>query len=199
MSFMGEHANVTVAAISGGAPWRLSRNPHECSLYLDIRTVPGQTVDGVKRELRRVLSGFADRKGIPEPKLHLYVTDPPVLLDEKLPIIEALGAAQTVGHRRASGFDHPPAGRGCRASDRLWRAVRRLRAGRPHASGRAQGVVDARLRGARPGGGLRRRRRKSISRWRSISATGRRRDISPAVREGAGLAERARLRTYSRK
>jgi acetylornithine deacetylase len=92
--FMGEHPNVTVAAIRGGAPWRLSRNPYECSLYLDIRTVPGQTVDGVKRELRQVLRGFAERKGIAEPKLHVYVSDPPVLLDDKLPIIEALGAAQ---------------------------------------------------------------------------------------------------------
>jgi acetylornithine deacetylase/succinyl-diaminopimelate desuccinylase-like protein len=92
--FMGEHPNVTVAAIRGGAPWRLSRNPYECSLYLDIRTVPGQTVDGVKRDLRKVLRGFADRKGIAEPKLHVYVSDPPLLLDDKLPIIEALGAAQ---------------------------------------------------------------------------------------------------------
>ena len=110
-SFMGEHANVTVAAIKGGASWRLSRNPHECSLYLDIRTVPGQTVDGVKRELRRVLKGFADRKGIPEPSLHLYVTDPPVLLDEKLPIIDALGSAQqsVSGQRPASIMRRPGA------------------------------------------------------------------------------------------
>jgi acetylornithine deacetylase len=92
--FMGEHPNVTVAAIRGGAPWRLSRNPYECSLYLDIRTVPGQTVESVKRDLRRVLRGFAERKGIEEPKLHVYVSDPPVLLDDKLPVIEALGAAQ---------------------------------------------------------------------------------------------------------
>jgi acetylornithine deacetylase/succinyl-diaminopimelate desuccinylase-like protein len=92
--FMGERPNVTVAAIRGGAPWRLSRNPYECSLYLDIRTVPGQTVDGVKRELRQVLRAFAERKDIAEPKLHVYVSDPPVLLDDKLPIIEALGAAQ---------------------------------------------------------------------------------------------------------
>src|SRR6201991_431316 len=37
--YMGEHPNVTIAAIRGGVPWRLSRNPHACSLYLDIRTV----------------------------------------------------------------------------------------------------------------------------------------------------------------
>jgi acetylornithine deacetylase/succinyl-diaminopimelate desuccinylase-like protein len=92
--FMGEHPNVTLAAIRGGAPWRLSRNPHSCSLYLDIRTVPGQTVDGVKRDLRRVLRAFAERTGTAEPGLHVYVSDPPVVLDEKLPIIDALGAAQ---------------------------------------------------------------------------------------------------------
>lgn len=93
--FMGERPNVTIACIRGGAPWRLSRNPHACSLYLDIRTVPGQTVETVKRELRAVLRRFAERSGRPEPRLHLYVTDPPVVLDEALPVIEALGAAQT--------------------------------------------------------------------------------------------------------
>ena len=109
--FMGEHPNVTFAAIRGGAPWRLSRNPYECSLYLDIRTVPGQTVDSVKRELRRVLRDFAQRKGIPEPTLHLYVTDPPVVLDENLPIIEALGAAQkaVTGERPPSIIRRPGA------------------------------------------------------------------------------------------
>jgi acetylornithine deacetylase len=92
--YMGERPNVTIAAIRGGAPWRLSRNPYDCSLYLDIRTVPGQTVESVKRALRAVLRGFAERKGIAEPALHVYVSDPPNLLDEKLPIVEALGAAQ---------------------------------------------------------------------------------------------------------
>ena len=92
--YKGEHANVTVAAIRGGAPWRLSRNPHECSLYLDIRTVPGQTVDGVKRELRRVLRRFADAKGTTEPAMHVYVSDPPNLVDERSALVGSLAAAQ---------------------------------------------------------------------------------------------------------
>jgi acetylornithine deacetylase/succinyl-diaminopimelate desuccinylase-like protein len=92
--FMGEHPNVTVAAIRGGAPWRLSRNPHECYLYLDIRTVPGQTVDGAKRDLRAILRGFAERTGTPEPSLYVYVTDPPNLIDDKLPVVTALAEAQ---------------------------------------------------------------------------------------------------------
>jgi acetylornithine deacetylase len=109
--FMGEHPNVTVAAIRGGAPWRLSRNPYACSLYLDIRTVPGQTVDGVKRDLRRVLRAFAQRTGTTEPALHVYVSDPPVVLDESLPIIQALSAAQAdvTGERPAAIIRRPGA------------------------------------------------------------------------------------------
>jgi acetylornithine deacetylase/succinyl-diaminopimelate desuccinylase-like protein len=110
-AFMGEHANVTVACIRGGAPWRLSRNPHECSLYLDIRTVPGQTVDGVKRELRGVLRRFAERTNTPEPSLSVYVSDPPMLLDESLPVVQALGASQesVAGARPASIIRRPGA------------------------------------------------------------------------------------------
>jgi acetylornithine deacetylase len=109
--FMGEHPNVTIAAIRGGAPWRLSRNPHSCSLYLDIRTVPGQTVDGIKRDLRRVLRRFAERSGTPEPDLHVYVSDPPTVLDENLPVIQALGAAaaQVMGERPVSIIRRPGA------------------------------------------------------------------------------------------
>ena len=92
--FMGEHPNVTVAAICGGAPWRLSRNPYDCSLYLDIRTVPGQTVEGVKRGLRRFLRNFALKNGQPEPEMHVYVTDPPTVLNEDLPVLQALATAQ---------------------------------------------------------------------------------------------------------
>jgi acetylornithine deacetylase/succinyl-diaminopimelate desuccinylase-like protein len=109
--FMGERPNVTIAAIRGGAPWRLSRNPHDCSLYLDIRTVPGQTVDAIKRSLRKVLRAFAERTGKPEPQMHVYVSDPPLLLDEQLPVIQALGAAQkqVSGERPASIIRRPGA------------------------------------------------------------------------------------------
>lgn len=92
--YLGEHANVTLACIRGGAPWRLSRNPHECSLYLDIRTVPGQTADGIKRELRQVLRRFAERRETDESMLDFVVTDPPVVIDQDLPVVTALAEAQ---------------------------------------------------------------------------------------------------------
>jgi len=102
--YMGERPNVTVAAIRGGDPWRLSRNPYACSLYLDIRTVPGQSMETIKRSLRGILRSFAVRKGCAEPKLHIYVSDPPNLVDATLPIVSALDAAQ----KAVSGESHGP-------------------------------------------------------------------------------------------
>jgi acetylornithine deacetylase len=92
--FLDEHANVTLASIRGGDPWRLSRNPYACSLYFDIRTVPGQIGDAVKRELRTVLQRFAERRGIDEPSLDFIVTDPSLVIREDLPVVTALTRAQ---------------------------------------------------------------------------------------------------------
>jgi acetylornithine deacetylase len=109
--FMGEHPNVTLSAIRGGDPWRLARNPYDCHLYLDIRTVPGQSTETIKRSLRKCLADFAARTGTSEPKILVYITDPPMLIDEALPIVGALGAAQTAltGDRPASIIRRPGA------------------------------------------------------------------------------------------
>jgi acetylornithine deacetylase/succinyl-diaminopimelate desuccinylase-like protein len=92
--YLGEHAHVTLASIRGGDPWRLSRNPYACSVYLDIRTVPGQTADQIKRELRSVLRAFAERQRTDEPRLEFIVTDPPLVIDSGLPVVTALAQAQ---------------------------------------------------------------------------------------------------------
>ena len=109
--FMNERPNVTFAAIRGGAPWRLSRNPYECSLYLEARTVPGQSFEDIKRSLRKVLREFAERTGASEPKLDTYVTDPAVVIDEELPIIKALSESQqeVMGSRPPSIMRRPGA------------------------------------------------------------------------------------------
>lgn len=108
---MGERPNITVAAIRGGDPWRLARNPYDCHLYLDIRTVPGQSMEAIKRSLRQRLVGFATRTSTPEPKLHVYITDPPMQIDESLAVVDALGQAQTAlfGERPASIIRRPGA------------------------------------------------------------------------------------------
>lgn len=101
--YLGEHPNVTVAAIRGGLPWRLSRNPFECSLYLDIRTVPGQVADDIKRSLRRALKAFSAKQGSPEPALEFFVNDPPTAISPDEPVTRAIREA----HHRVTGAQSP--------------------------------------------------------------------------------------------
>jgi acetylornithine deacetylase len=101
--YLGEHPNVTIAAIRGGMPWRLARNPFECSLYLDIRTVPGQTAEGVKRSLRGLLRGFAAARDKPEPLLEVFVNDPPTTIAESELITQTLSES----HRSITGKASP--------------------------------------------------------------------------------------------
>lgn len=101
--YLGEHPNVTIAAIRGGMPWRLARNPFECSLYLDIRTVPGQTAEQVKRSLRKVLRDFAAARGKPEPVLEIFVNDPPTAIGED----ELITRVFCESHKRVTGRDSP--------------------------------------------------------------------------------------------
>ncbi|MBC7778959.1 MAG: M20/M25/M40 family metallo-hydrolase [Proteobacteria bacterium] len=101
--YLGERPNVTVAAIRGGMPWRLSRNPWQCSLYLDVRTVPGTTTDDLKRGLRAVLRAFAEERGCDEPLLDAYVSDPATDIGDTPAITQVMRAA----HRRVTGNDAP--------------------------------------------------------------------------------------------
>lgn len=99
---MGQHPNVTIASVRGGLPWRLSRNPTEASLYLDIRTVPGQPPEDVKRELRAVLRKAAEEGGEPEAELGFYIYDPGTLLDPKHPLVDAMLRAHKLALGKAS-------------------------------------------------------------------------------------------------
>ncbi|HEY2770811.1 MAG TPA: M20/M25/M40 family metallo-hydrolase [Solirubrobacteraceae bacterium] len=47
---------VGIGAIRGGQPWLVLQNPELCSLYLDIRTVPGQDSTQIGHELRAMLT-----------------------------------------------------------------------------------------------------------------------------------------------
>jgi acetylornithine deacetylase len=100
---LGEHPNVTIAAIRGGMPWRLARNPFECSLYLDIRTVPSQTPEEIKRSLRKLLREFAAARHQPEAVLEMLVNDPPTTIADTELITQVLGES----HRSVTGNPSP--------------------------------------------------------------------------------------------
>ncbi len=91
--FMGEKPSVNISSIRGGWPWRLSRNPVEASLYLDIRILPGQKIEDIRREIRKVLSKLSKKTGEDEASLDFYVTDPATYVSPEEEIVQTLNSS----------------------------------------------------------------------------------------------------------
>jgi acetylornithine deacetylase/succinyl-diaminopimelate desuccinylase-like protein len=73
-SYLGMPAKVTLSAIEGGWPYRCSRVPVYCSLYVDTRLMPGQSPLQVQREIERVLRQVQDSdRDLAELKLDMSV------------------------------------------------------------------------------------------------------------------------------
>lgn len=49
---------VAIGAIRGGLPYKPNRTVGSCSLYVDVRLLPGESPDKVHRELQEVLAGL---------------------------------------------------------------------------------------------------------------------------------------------
>lgn len=57
----GMRANTTLSAIDGGWPYRCSRVPIACTLYVDTRLMPGQSPLEVQREIEAVVNDLRRR------------------------------------------------------------------------------------------------------------------------------------------
>ncbi len=73
-SYMGSIPTVNVGSIEGGWPWRASRTPGFCNLYLDVRFPPRHHALDIRNEVRTVLGRLKAEEGI-SADLDLYVTD----------------------------------------------------------------------------------------------------------------------------
>jgi acetylornithine deacetylase/succinyl-diaminopimelate desuccinylase-like protein len=73
--YRGVKPTVNIGSIEGGWPWRASRTPHFCNLYVDVRFPPKYHPLDIKEEIARVLAELISKeKGI-APELEIYVTD----------------------------------------------------------------------------------------------------------------------------
>ncbi len=73
-AFMGAKPTVNIGSIEGGWPWRASRTPGFCNLYVDVRFPPEHHALDIKEEIAQVLQRVKERYGF-EPNLDVYVTD----------------------------------------------------------------------------------------------------------------------------
>ncbi|MHB8566035.1 MAG: M20 family metallopeptidase [Nitrososphaerales archaeon] len=73
-SFMGIKPTVNIGSIEGGWPWRASRTPGFCNLYVDVRYPPRYHVLDIKQELAKVLEKVKAEHGVIA-DLDIYVSD----------------------------------------------------------------------------------------------------------------------------
>lgn len=91
-TFMGTKPTVNVGSIEGGWPWRASRTPAFCNLYIDVRFPPKYHALDIKQELATVLEKLRNENDI-SPELDLYVTDEWSELDPREYVCEAINKA----------------------------------------------------------------------------------------------------------
>jgi acetylornithine deacetylase len=88
--YLSTKPQVSIGAIQGGWPWRLSRTPGYCHLYVDVRIIPGQNPLEVKEELNDLLRKL--RKSDPgiDIELDLLVTNPPAVIPEEELVVQSI-------------------------------------------------------------------------------------------------------------
>lgn len=89
---------VSIGAIAGGAPFKAANTPPSCSIYVDVRTRPGEVPIAIQRELRSVL----DATGI-DYRLELFLTQRGYEAEGVEPLVVAIREA----HEAVAGSPPP--------------------------------------------------------------------------------------------
>ena len=90
-------ANVTLSAIEGGWPYRCSRTPIYCTLYVDTRVLPGQEPTEVKRAIAGILADLKAQDPELKVEMDMFMTVPGAEVHEDAPVMQAVARAhQTI-------------------------------------------------------------------------------------------------------
>jgi acetylornithine deacetylase len=96
------YPRVNIAAIDGGWPWRGSRSPDACAVYVDVRMPPAMAATEVLGEIRAVVAEVKGRVPGLEASVDLYCSNPGTSIPEGSELVRHIDAAH------AAEFGHPP-------------------------------------------------------------------------------------------
>ena len=99
--FEGMKPNVNVSAIRGGWPWRVSRVPVFCDIFMDVRLSPAMTVVELKAELEDWLAELKRNNPSLVCDIEFYGTGPGTHIDRNSLVVELISAA----HREVFGSE----------------------------------------------------------------------------------------------
>lgn len=97
--YNGLAPNVNLSAIRGGWPWRVSRTPVYCDIFLDVRVNPRQRLVELKEELAGLLRDLKRRHPRLVADMEFYSTAPGTEVSEDTLVVEVVKRA----HREVFG------------------------------------------------------------------------------------------------
>lgn len=96
--YRGNRGAANIGAIAGGFPWRLSRTPHQTSLFLDLRVPPTMTMLEADRSFRGLVRSLRDELAGHEISGEVFVTAPGSEIDEGHPLVTAISSGHQAVH-----------------------------------------------------------------------------------------------------
>jgi len=91
--YMNIPAQVNRAAIRGGHPWRASRTPASCSMYIDIRVPPDRRMIDVQREFAAEVDKISRAKLKSPAHIKWYMSRPGTVVDPSEQVVTSVTAA----------------------------------------------------------------------------------------------------------
>ncbi len=98
-TFEGMMPNVNIAAIRGGWPWRVSRVPVFCDIFMDVRLSPVTTVVELKAELEDWLADIKRKNPSLVCEIEFYGSGAGTQIDSNALVVESVSSA----HREVFG------------------------------------------------------------------------------------------------
>ncbi|MBI2360013.1 MAG: M20/M25/M40 family metallo-hydrolase [Deltaproteobacteria bacterium] len=89
---------MSISAIEGGWPWRVSRSAGHCSVYVDVRTLPSQPLHPVMRELKDLVRSVDGKEEVHRSEVDFYATTPGTEIGVKAELVEAVRQAHITIH-----------------------------------------------------------------------------------------------------
>lgn len=79
-----------ITAVNGGWPWRVSRTPVFCDLFLCIRTTPGMRTTTVRREVDELVRELEAMDPTLSVEIEFYVSHQPSEISRDEPVVQAI-------------------------------------------------------------------------------------------------------------
>lgn len=92
---------IHLAAIEGGWPWRCNRVPIFCSVFVEARILPDQTVQEVRQEIQALIARAREKDPGFQPDVEFYVTNPGARTDRDAFVVQSVQRAHAAVHGAA--------------------------------------------------------------------------------------------------